>query len=299
MQVNEMEDPSNSKYRNRDVSTEQEVSDVEMKERIAAVITTFKRNLQDTESRLAHVLQENVDLRIQIKQLLNPSRQGANAAPAAVPVAQGEGTAPVLEQQAQQYSIMYQNLTKEIQDLRKELVASRAREREKDMKVERLERQESTRLSSRSAAGTPISAVRSLGELNMPVHRVPSAPSSIADGGRKGAEMETSPLAAARSKTELKDIAGPVSQSAVTQQDTALKAQLIASEQRAAEMSVRQVQLEEELKAYQNYMKEILPQYQRMLKDRGRSGELRPSNASRAAAKEILKLPSLQNVQNS
>lgn len=323
---------------------ERDQSDVETNERLAAVMATFRRNLQAAETKLAQSMQENVDLRIQIKQLLNPSRQQAEARKESAEDTKGTGVAYAAALEAQtnqlseQYRIMYQNFTGEILDLKKQLLASRAREREKE-KAEKIPSRVST---SRSAVGTPVAALSTLtGDIptaSLP-QRAPSAPSSV--------EAAVVPIATSRSTKALELPIGPeaspgagtgmgrksfanlfsatdfvpsaqsmapavapppqvvyvdriveVERKAVKEDASALKQQLMASEQRAAQMASRQIGLEEELKAYQAYMKEVLPQYQRMLQKENKprvdgASSSKPSAASMAAAKEILKLPSL------
>lgn len=264
-----------------------------MKERTAAVIATFQRHLKQAETKLAQSMQENVDLRIQIKQLLNPSRQsGGNGN------GNGEVSNAALEKQ---FNLVYQNLTNEIQDLKKQLLASRNKEREKEMYLAE------KRLSNITPPAAPI--MSSLGELSMPALSMNSlvggktALSPPPSSTRRGLSIRDRALAAApESQPQIVYVEKVVEKSS---DNPALKAQLEQSEQRAAQLASRQITLEEELKAYQNYMKEILPQYQKLMKDKGRaaakhqadaSGSSTATTAATAAqpAKEVLKLPSLQ-----
>eukprot|EP00981_Chlorochromonas_danica_P005480 scaffold1110_cov182-Ochromonas_danica.AAC.7 len=290
-----------------------------MKERTAAVIATFQRHLKQAEAKLAQSMQENVDLRIQIKQLLNPSRQsGGNGNGNGGIGGNGEVSNAALEKQ---FNIVYQNLTNEIQDLKKQLLSSRNREREKEILLAE------KRLSNITTppAIPPAGIMSSLGELSMPALNMNSfvggktAMSPPPSSTRRSQSIRDRSLAAGGVGV---GVGAPESQQPQivyvekivekSSDNPALKAQLEQSEQRAAQLASRQITLEEELKAYQNYMKEILPQYQRLMKDKGKAGTKHHHHADSSAAtssstttttaaaaqaannKEVLKLPSLQ-----
>lgn len=112
-------------------------------ERLSLILATYQRNLELTEQKLVAAQQENIDLHIQIKQLVQNSSQlqhqlkdlsnsGKNQAPAVDPElhVEGQPQAPsaaaaaavqqkeMQEQQQQQYMTMYAALTEQIKELK-------------------------------------------------------------------------------------------------------------------------------------------------------------------------------------
>jgi len=114
-------------------------------ERLSLILATYQRNLELTEQKLVAAQQENIDLHIQIKQLVQNSSQlqhqlkdlsnsSKNQAPAAVDPelhVEGQPQAPsgaaaaaaaqqkeMQEQQQQQYMTMYAALTEQIKELK-------------------------------------------------------------------------------------------------------------------------------------------------------------------------------------
>ena len=113
-------------------------------ERLSLILATYQRNLELTEQKLVAAQQENIDLHIQIKQLVQNSSQlqhqlkdlsnsGKNQAPSADPEfhVEGQSQAPsaaaaaaavqqkeMQEQQQQQYMTMYAALTEQIKELK-------------------------------------------------------------------------------------------------------------------------------------------------------------------------------------
>ena len=111
-------------------------------ERLSLILATYQRNLELTEQKLVAAQQENIDLHIQIKQLVQNSSQlqhqlkdlsnsGKNQAPVVVdpelhvegqPQASAAAAAAqqkeMQEQQQQQYMTMYAALTEQIKELK-------------------------------------------------------------------------------------------------------------------------------------------------------------------------------------
>lgn len=111
-------------------------------ERLSLILATYQRNLELTEQKLVAAQQENIDLHIQIKQLVQNSSQlqhqlkdlsssGKNQVPAVDPEMHVEGQSQVSsavaavvqqkemqEQQQQQYMTMYAALTEQIKELK-------------------------------------------------------------------------------------------------------------------------------------------------------------------------------------
>lgn len=111
-------------------------------ERLSLILATYQRNLEVTERKLVAAQQENIDLHIQIKQLVQNSSKlqhqikemsssnlladkGSDkaAAPATAERVKAEAAAAaVVEQQQQQYTAMYAALTEQIRELKDQMV---------------------------------------------------------------------------------------------------------------------------------------------------------------------------------
>ncbi|RYH26681.1 hypothetical protein EON65_14245 [archaeon] len=155
-----------SKFGKRDLpGLDKDRNDVDMKERIAAVIGTYQHSLQLTENKLAHAMQENMELKVKVKQLLssNPASmskisrhdtESHTAKPEAVTDFQyKQAIDQQTSQLTQQYKVMYENLSKEIFALKNELVTTKQREQSLQQALSRGQSQNVSRVPS--AVGEP------------------------------------------------------------------------------------------------------------------------------------------------
>lgn len=357
-------------------------NDVDMKERIAAVIGTYQHSLQQTENKLAHAMQENMELKVQVKQLLssNPgsmskqARQDTDTHSVKSEAVTDAQYKQALDQQTtqltQQYKVMYENFSKEILALKNELVTTKQREQSLQQALSRGQSQNVSRVPS--AAGEPglgldVEPVKDAApssraqaiiadvlekKYSVPMLTLPSVRNDVIIESQRQQQQQQQQEALSSQTPQVQ----PVNTAAVNpppehhhhqahhhhnaqhavvvkkleEEKQQLRTQLLLSEQRAAQMSAQQVSLQEELAAYQTYMKDILPQYQRMLQQQKKTAQglsssllalnsgglgavggpagvggvgiagataARPSVTSMAAAKEVLRSNSNSNMK--
>jgi hypothetical protein len=258
---------------------------IEEKEKIAAIINTYQRNLQISEKKNAKLQQEYIDLQIQINELLSKQAKRvndqssiavvgkSNSNNAALPPSSAVGDSPETESLIPEIILtnpnpnnsdnnpLYVNLTKEIQELKNLLLHNEVfTQKNKSSEVQ------GEKGVSRKPSSQLVEVLKEVMSGRNSGRQTPQRPSS----GKESSEslpaisaLQSRPLSA-----KMKSIESNQQQPAPSvQHDTFyFKNQLLVAEEKLVHMTSKQTALEEELKAYQNYMKEIIPQYQKQIK---------------------------------
>lgn len=271
-------------------------------QRTATLLTAYQQRLREAEQRSAHWQRENVALQVQIQQLLSrrpPQLQAGQAVdddgtedPSSASSAAAQEQQLKLQLQQQQQQLLQQSamnasndkvqgvveaLASEIRDLRRQLLESQQRRKV----LENL-------LPPLSAASADVTSSAANREPSLPLIPLepsaeeaalkPLTPMPDITSGDSAALLPTQQLKPPPSpalpvstalvseptilRTEAPLVARPPPVSSTVQQ---LRGQLEAAEKRAALLDAQQTLLEEELRAYKQYMAGIVPQYQRKL----------------------------------
>lgn len=289
-------------------------------ERMSFILATYQRNLEVSESKLAAAQQENVDLHIQINQLIqNNMKNALNPQPTAVsslpPITestptitaatnntqQADNNAAITkmneeQQQAQQQrdqkqAAMYEMLTSEIQDLKRQLLGSRAANRNQlpahsvdeivSSDLAALENDPETEMfaASRKHKPTPPTTPqkkdssgdqKSAGDSSSgetpavpPVRRKSSAAAAAVAASVSQVNQAPHPQHQ-QLQQEIEECRQYIKQ-LESNANNAMSQHLRIAESKALAMSTRASALEEELKSYQQYMRNVVPQYKKQL----------------------------------
>lgn len=243
----------------------------EVQQRTAALLAAYQAKLRQSEGRAAHWQRESVALQEQVGALLRRlSGAGAGAGSGVGDAAPDDAAnAARLETQAVA-SAQVQSLVAEVRDLRRQLLGSQQQRTQLEAFAQLLDRRAPAMQAPLDADFVGLEA--SVGAPQRPPSRPPSA--AVAGGSRRpstaGAdfsaqpEPETvaAPPALLPPPTQSPQPLPPQTQ---TQTQQALQRDLQAAQARNLELSSRATQLAEELRSYQAYMRDVLPQYQRKL----------------------------------
>lgn len=305
---------------------------IEEKEKIAAIINTYQRNLQTSEKKNVKLQQDIIDLKVQINQLLTKQHSNNTPQPAVKKEGDDQPETAVPESidinrslpvSASNNNAMYESLASEIRELKQLLLQHDNVSGNRDKNpLASLSRRPSSQLIE--VLKDVISGKNSGKATPQP----PSIPKDTVIGGLasgratasslKPLEEEDSllkPTAGKESLLPLKEgdiIQLPVVASTAPTQPvfaappqkaehpSHLKVQLIEAEEKVAQLSSKQVALEEELRSYQNYMKEIIPQYQKQIKalqqkqkQAQQKAQAATATTTSAADDAVIKLPAI------
>ena len=284
-------------------------------ERLSLILATYQRNLELTEKKLVASQQENIDLHIQIKQLIQNSsklqhqikeisaagRAGggdgfggapelqvekspaalSDAATAAAAVAAAQAQAQ--EQQQQQYTAMYAALTEQIKDLKLQMINNNSNNAViPASNAPALITEGSTgsrkptppvtparRLSvppSDSVDAQPETTTVAVRPSPVPSPKPATPAPAVATKPRPPTPMDEA-LTLANNPHGFKSMVECLEHIAALEANShqALTVQLLKSQQRQTELTLRNAALEEELASYQSYMRDVVPQYKKQL----------------------------------
>ncbi len=297
----------NTNYTHRKAVAERiqraEQAGLQESERMSFVLATYQRNLEVSESKLAAAQQENVDLHIQISQLVQSGGK-SNAAPSSSeaqqqppqsvvteavksPVARSADSLAEDQQRDSKQLAMYETLTSEIQDLKRQLLGSRAGRFGDRLKAA----VDSSGLDDMPAVSdsglfpeTEISGAALSAALKPTPPGTPSKAVALkgdsADSGATG-RRQSGTVVTTTSTTLSEQPSSASPQQVLLQQQVeecrayikqlegdasgAMSQHLRIAESRALAMSTKCAALEEELRSYQQYMRNVVPQYKKQL----------------------------------
>jgi FtsZ-binding cell division protein ZapB len=362
---------------------------IEEKEKIAAIINTYQRNLQVSEQKNVKLQQENINLQIKINQLLakpqqlSPGKGGGvgelsipepstpqhlkESRPETTTATQQPPQTKKQQQQEEEKNALYETLTLEIRELKNLILQQESNplnnnSKEKDNNKSRRPSSQLIEvlkdvMSGKNSAGKltpqppPLSAVAK--EAGIPSGRSTAKSIKSSGGGGLGSnnnkEEEGMPgegekndflslpvipsakellkdpfpsqptqqqlLETIELRKQLMEAEQKIVQLQQQQQQTQLqqdqnhfRRQLVEAEQKIVQYQSKQMSMEEELKAYQNYMRDAIPQYQKQIKAlqqrlKQQQGQQPPQSQLGAQSpvpevKEPLKLPLLKLPEN-
>ena len=292
---------------------------------MSLILATYQRNLEITEKKLVSSEQENIDLHIQLKQLIQNSSKlqhqikeitsAANAPlptitrpPAAVVAPEVSTERPAsdaavekAQEQQQQYTAMYAMLSEQIKELKMQMMNKNSLVSSDS--TASVEAPTAVLISSRKPT-PPVTPARKLSVANAE-SQVEKSP-SLESAGKVGVGTNTSrttldlrpptPISIAEQFSQAENPHGFKSMAECLQHISALEAnshqalttQLQKSQQRSMELSMRNTALEEELSSYQAYMRDVVPQYKKQLQYLKQQLKLRITAVAPAAKQAVL-----------
>jgi len=216
-------------------------------ERLSLILATYQRNLELTERKLAASQQENIDLQVQLHQLMQSAKGGGVlSGPSNLhmnPISEELNPESVSSQQAlllqenHKNQAMFTALTEQIRELKQQMLHSK-------------NTPPSSSLSSSSLAAVgPTSTIINDGNID------------IKDKSEKPKPAIGKAMSNPYGFESMAECLEYISELEGEHGRRALSLQLQAAQERAIELSMRNMSLEEELLAYRQYMKQIVAKH--------------------------------------
>eukprot|EP01033_Poteriospumella_lacustris_P010889 gene10889-7746_t len=245
----------------------------EVQQRTAALLAAYQAKLRQSEARAAHWQRESVALQEQVGALLRRlSGAGAGVGDAA---SDADAASVARVEASAQASAQVESLVAEVRDLRRQLLGSQQQRSQLEAFAQLLDRRAPPMQSPLD--GETVAVDAPVGAPQRPLSRPPSA--AVAGGSRRPSARPEPDAAVSPPELPAQSPQPPTTQppplqppsqlppptQTQTQTQQALQRDLQAAQARNLELSSRATQLAEELRSYQAYMRDVLPQYQRKL----------------------------------
>lgn len=222
-------------------------------EKLAAIISTYQKQVQIGEEKIVQLQHENITLSVEIQQLHN-TLHTSTASTATVPNATATGKGDRKESHE-----LYQQLTNEIRELKQQLVLTQRQGLpisgdigKPSSLMPSLSTNQLLALKGRSQTTTPAKSVAGM----------MMEPATIVSDLSPRVPISPHPKVAAAPPAVITPVPPPKLNNNIEE----LRLQLVQVETQLVQSHAKQSAVEEELLSYQKYMKDVIPQYQKKIK---------------------------------